>query len=119
MPLTATTNLGTGYVVTYTNEDATSTFNNGRIVDYLSTNFLLNINTTTWWLDETAIKYVTGPLKVGHVGELKFLIRTASNINSKDGYILLNLYRENEKSGSGGFGIPTNPICTIHKLTNN
>lgn len=117
MPLVATTNLGTGYVVTYVGDDSTNTFTTSRIIDYMSTNFQLNINTTTWWPDETAIKYVTGPLKVGHVGELKFMLRVAQQIVST-GYILLNMFRETERSSGAGFGIPTNPVCTIVRLSN-
>jgi len=42
-PTTLTSSLGTGYIVTYTNQDATNIFANGRIIDYLSTSFPLQV----------------------------------------------------------------------------
>ncbi len=47
-PTLLTSTLGTGYVVTYTNEDATNVFANGRIIDYLSTSFPLQVENKTW-----------------------------------------------------------------------
>jgi len=47
-PTVLTSTLGTGYVVTYSNEDATNVFANGRIIDYLSTNFPLQVENKTW-----------------------------------------------------------------------
>jgi hypothetical protein len=95
MPLVTTNSLGTGYIVTYLSDDPTNTFANSRIIDYMSASFLLNVNTTTWYLDESAVTYQTTPLKTGFVGDLKFLVRTANAINANDGYVQLFLYTQN------------------------
>jgi hypothetical protein len=42
-PTVLTASLGTGYIATYSNEDATSVFNNGRTIDYLQTSFPLQV----------------------------------------------------------------------------
>ena len=49
-PTVLTSTLGTGYVITYTNEHTTNVFANGRIIDYLSTNFPLQVENKTWSL---------------------------------------------------------------------
>jgi hypothetical protein len=41
LPTVQTASLGMGYIVTYINTDATNVTANGRIIDYLSTNFPL------------------------------------------------------------------------------
>ena len=51
-PTVTTTTLGTGFVVTYSNEHSSDVFTNGRIVDYLSTNFPLQVENKTWSLVE-------------------------------------------------------------------
>lgn len=117
MPNVATTSLGTGYVVTYLAEDAANTFTTSRIIDYTTANFIINVNTTTWYPDESAITYQTLPLRAGFTGDLKFLLRIATAITANNGYVQLFLYSENEKSAGSGFSVPSNPVCTITKLT--
>ena len=51
LPLEQTVSLGTGYVITYGDTHATDIFGNGRYIDYLSTNFQLEVNNQTWNLD--------------------------------------------------------------------
>jgi hypothetical protein len=42
-PTILTASLGTGYIATYSNEDASSVFLNGRTIDYIQTNFPLQV----------------------------------------------------------------------------
>ena len=42
-PTALTSTLGTGYIVTYSNEHASNVFANGRIIDYVSTSFPLQV----------------------------------------------------------------------------
>jgi hypothetical protein len=48
LPTVLTSTLGTGYVVTYTNDNPTNIFTNGRIIDYLSTSYALQVENKTW-----------------------------------------------------------------------
>jgi hypothetical protein len=43
LPTVLTTTLGTGYIVTYATNHATNIFTNGRTIDYLTTNFPLQV----------------------------------------------------------------------------
>ena len=51
LPTQMTASLGMGYVVTYSNTHSSNVFSNGRIIDYLTTNFPLEVNNKTWNLD--------------------------------------------------------------------
>lgn len=95
MPTITTTSLGTGYVVTYIGEDSTNTFANSRIIDYTTATFMLNVNTSTWYPDESAVTFQTQPLRVSFTGDLKFLVRTATAITANNGFVQLFLYTEN------------------------
>ena len=57
-----------GYVVTYINTDATNITSTGRIIDYLYTNFPLEVNNKTWNLDGRPTLYRSDALRVNHVG---------------------------------------------------
>lgn len=117
MPTVATTSLGTGYVVTYLSDDSSNTFANSRIIDYTTATFQLNVNTSTWYPDESAVTFETKPLRAGWTGDLKFLVRTATSITASNGYVILYLYTQNEKSAGTGFALPSNPVCTIVRLS--
>ena len=66
--------------------------------------------------------YRSEPLRVGHVGELKFKLHlpgTLSSITSA-GYIDISLWTVSTMGVSGGFGGPLSKmVCTILKLSNN
>lgn len=68
LPTVQTASLGTGFIVTYSDTHGTNVFANGRIVDYLSTNFPLEVNNKTWNLDIEPTMYRSEPLRAGHVG---------------------------------------------------
>jgi len=73
-PTTAVSTLGMGYICTYSNQDSTNTFTTAKTIDYLSTNFPLAIQNLTWSVDPELTKLSTAPLRVNHVGELKFYV---------------------------------------------
>ena len=111
-----------GWVVTYSDTHSSNVFSHGRTIDYLTTNFPLEVNNLTWSLDPEATMYQSEPLRAGHKGELKFKLRFGStlyNYNS-GGYIDISLWRYNTMGMSGGYSGPTsNMVCTIKKLSNN
>lgn len=106
-----------GFVVTYSDTHASNVFSNGRIIDYLSTNFPLQVNNKTWNLDSRPSMYKSEPLRVNHQGELKFKLNLAStlnNINSSPGYIEITVGRYSFLSvTTGGFQATSNLVCSI------
>ena len=121
-PTASTASLGMGWVVTYSDTHSSNVFTHGRIIDYLTTNFPLEVNNKTWSLDPEPTMYISEPLRAGHKGELKFKLSFGStlyNYNS-GGYIDISLWRYNVMGMSGGFSGPTsNMVCTIKRLSNN
>lgn len=93
MPLVSTTNLGTGYIVTYIADDGTNTFANSRIIDYTTTTFLLSVNTTHWSVDETSIVMRAEPLRASFTGDLNILVNAQGIIYGRNGYVMLYVYR--------------------------
>ena len=73
-PTTSVSSLGMGYVCTYSNQDSTNVFTTGKTIDYLRTNFPLAVQNLTWSVDSDLAKLSTAPLRVNHVGELKFYV---------------------------------------------
>lgn len=115
-PLNVTTSLGMGYVCTYSNQDATSAFNNAKTIDYLSTNFPLSVQNLTWNLDSNFSMLQTGPVNVNHVGDLTFLLNLASTFyaSTSGGAININLWYTSVLGAAGGFyGPSTNLVCII------
>ena len=119
-PTAQTASLGMGWIVTYSDTHSSNVFDHGRIIDYGTFNFPLEVNNLTWSLDYEASMFKTEKLREGHVGEFRFKLKLAStlyNYNS-GGYIDLNLWRYNERDLSGGFNGPTsNMVCTITKMS--
>lgn len=106
-----------GYVITYINTDATNVYTTCRIIDYLSTNFPLEVNNKTWNLDHKPTMYKSEPLRINHVGELKFKLKFASSLYGMDnggGYVDISLWRKSILGNAGGFNGPTsNLVCKI------
>ena len=57
-----------GYIATFGDTHSSNVFDNGRSIDYLTTNFPLEINNKTWNLDIDATMYRSEPLRVSHKG---------------------------------------------------
>ena len=120
-PTVPVNTLGMGYVVTYSNQDSSNTFNNAKTIDYLFTNFPLQVQNQTWNLDTSFNMLQSAPLRTGHVGELKFYINFDSTFQcynmgaGNSGEIYINLHRNSITGYSGGFPAPpSNLICTIY-----
>lgn len=73
-PTTAVSSLGMGFICTYSNQDATNTFTTAKTIDYLTTNFPLQVQNLTWSVDPGLAMLKTEPLRTGHVGDLKFYL---------------------------------------------
>jgi hypothetical protein len=122
-PTVLTSSLGTGYIVTYTNEHASNVFANGRIIDYLSTSFPLQVENKTWNLVEETSLVRSEPLRVSHIGKFEFKLQMQDYIrqldNSYTGYIDVNFWRYTILGDSGGFSMPSgSSICMIaHETT--
>lgn len=67
-PTAAVYSLGMGYVCTYSSQHATNTFANGKTIDYLQTNFPIQVQNLTWSLDSQFSMLKTAPLRVGYTG---------------------------------------------------
>jgi len=52
-PTAAVNTLGMGYICTYSNQDATSAFNNAMTIDYITTNFPMLVQNYTWNVDSS------------------------------------------------------------------
>lgn len=121
-PTIQTATLGMGWIATFGDTHSSNVFDNGRSIDYLTTNFPLEINNLTWSLDPEATMYRSEPLRAGHKGEFKFKLKFTSTLYSYNsgGYIDLSFWRKNTMGMSGGFNGPTsNMVCTIKKMSNN
>ena len=119
-PTEQTASLGMGYVVTYSDTHSSNVHSHGRIIDYATTNFPLEVNNLTWSLDPEPSMYKTEVLREGHVGEYRFKLNAAATIYSyhSGGYIDVNLWRYNAMGYSTGFNGPTsNLICTVTKMS--
>jgi len=104
-PTVPATTLGMGFVATYSTQDA-DTFNRGKSISYLTTNFPLPVQNLTWKTDPSFTMQKMAPLRVNHIGPLKFLLnmeRTFSSI-SNGGYINIVLASNSISGYSGGFG---------------
>ena len=89
LPMGETATLGMGQILTYGDTHASNVRDNGRIIDYLSTNFPLEVRKDTWKLDSDVTMYSSEPLRAGHKGEFRFKLSfgtTLSNYNS-GGYV--------------------------------
>ena len=62
-----------GYVCTYSNQD-NNAFTNAMTIDYLSTNFPMLVQNSTWKVDSDMAMLQTAPLRTGYVGDIKFYI---------------------------------------------
>lgn len=84
-----------GFVVTYSTQDSSNTFNNGKTISYLTTNFPLTVQNLTWKTDPTFTLLKMAPLRVNHVGPFKFLLNLQTNLSpvSGGGYINLILHQ--------------------------
>lgn len=77
-PMAAIYSLGMGYICTYSTQHATNVFVNGKTIDYLQTNFPIQVQNLTWSLDSQFSMLKTAPLRVGYTGELKFYLNLDS-----------------------------------------
>lgn len=105
-----------GYICTYSNQDATSAFNNAKTIDYLSTNYPLQVQNLTWNVDSNMAMLKTQPLRTSFKGEFKFLLNLASTFYgyASGGKIYVNLWYYSTAGNSGGFNGPSsNMVCTI------
>lgn len=68
LPTVMTASLGSGYIATYSNQDATSAFINAKTIDYLQTSFPLSVQNLTWNLDTVLPMLQAQPLRIGYVG---------------------------------------------------
>ena len=118
-PTVATNSLGMGYVCTYSNQDATSVFANGKTIDYLTTNFPLPVQNLTWNVDPVMAMLKSQALRTNFVGEFTFLLNFPSTFYSQSnggyaGYMYINLWYYSSAGNAGGFNGPTNNVvCTI------
>jgi hypothetical protein len=94
-----------GYVVTYSTQDASNTFNRGKTISYLTTNFPLAVQNLTWNTDSKMTLLKMAPLRVGHIGPFKFYLALSKIFYSylNGGYINLILYHNSITGYSGGF----------------
>lgn len=67
-PTSVVTSLGMGYICTYSTQHSTNTFANGMTIDYLKTNFPLDVQNLTWSVDTELAMLKTAPLRTGYVG---------------------------------------------------
>lgn len=121
-PTEQTASLGMGYVATFGSTHSSNVFDHGRSIDFLRTDFPLEVNNITWNLDPDATLYRTQPLRVGHKGELTFKLKFSTTLSNyySGGYIDISLWRYNTMGMTGGFSGPTsNMVCTITKMSNN
>lgn len=116
-PTVPVNSLGMGYICTYSTQDASSVFANGKTIDYLTTNFPLPVQNYTWNVDTTMSMLKSQPLRINYVGELKFLLNLASTFYSltpNAGVMYVNLWYYSTAGNTGGFNGPsTNMVCTI------
>lgn len=111
-----------GYVVTYGDTHSSDVFTHGRIIDYIRTDFPLEVNNLTWSLDTSATMYKSEPLRINHKGEFKFKLQLSGTLYSvsNGGYIDISLWRKNTLGFTGGFSGPeTQMVCTVLRLSNN
>jgi hypothetical protein len=122
-PTALTSTLGTGFIVTYTDNHASNVFTNGKIIDYLTTSFPLQVENKTWNLVEETSLTRSEPLRVNHIGKFEFKLQMQDFIRQIDtfytGFIDVNFWRTTILGDSGGFGMPSgSSVCSLmHETT--
>jgi hypothetical protein len=123
LPTALTSTLGTGFIVTYTDNHASNVFTNGKIIGYLSTSFPLQVENKTWSLVEETSLTRSEPLRINHIGKFEFKLQMQDHIRQIDtfytGYIDVNFWRTTILGDSGGFGMPSgSSVCSLaHETT--
>jgi hypothetical protein len=93
-----------GFIVTYSTQDS-NTFANGKTISYLTTNFPLSIQNLTWNTDPSMTLMKTSPLRVNHIGPLRFLLNVGTTISdfNNGGFIYVILQQYSISGEAGGF----------------
>lgn len=95
-----------GFVVTYSTQDSSNTFNHGKTISYLTTNFPLAVQNLTWNTDPSFTLLKMAPLRVNHVGPFSFLLNLPMDLYpyTSGGYINIILHQNSVTGYTGGFG---------------